>query len=327
MALIDFEIVERAPLASNGKSGAQLERVRTAAGEVLVTKLVQPREDWIMQATGDDGRVFRLWSAGVFGQLPSGLDAAVVSVDEIADGWMVVMRDVTSDLVWPARPAQRTPRPRLTRAAGQRILNAAASLHAAFMGRLVEGLCPMVDRLAFLTPSVIRGIDCNPHRSSMLLGWERFAEVARADVAAQVLELLERPGQLAAALSAHRQTLLHGDLKVANVAFEDATVVLLDWGTLTGLGPPAMDYATYLALNGAAIDAILDEQLTDIVAALAPADRSAVPLALLGGLVQLGWEKALGATADDLARRAREQAGLRWWCDRAAEALDAWSPA
>ncbi|MCA1841647.1 MAG: hypothetical protein LC792_00390, partial [Actinobacteria bacterium] len=61
---------------------------------------------------------------------------------------------------------------------------------------------------------------------------------------------------------------------------DGSTVVLLDWGTLTGMGPPAV-----------------------------------------------GWEKALGATSDDPATRARERAGLAWWWARAAEALEQWSAA
>jgi hypothetical protein len=58
-----------------------------------------------------------------------------------------------------------------------------------------------------------------------------------------------------------------------------------------------------------------------------PEDRDALPLALLGALLQLGWEKALGATSDDPATRERERAGLAWWCARAREALEEWSPA
>jgi hypothetical protein len=46
----------------------------------------------------------------------------------------------------------------------------------------------------------------------------------------------------------------------------------------------------------------------------------------LGQVVLLGWEKALGATSDDPATAARERAGLAWWCQRAAEALEHWSP-
>jgi hypothetical protein len=58
---------------------------------------------------------------------------------------------------------------------------------------------------------------------------------------------------------------------------------------------------------------------------MAGRDDPALPLTLSGGLVQLGWNKALSATVDDPASRARELAGVDWWVARAREALDRWS--
>lgn len=319
MALTGFEIVERTPLRSNGKTGASIERVRTADGRQLICKHIQPAQDWLMQATGDDGRLFRLWERGVFDCLPVGVDSAIEAVEETADGWVVLMRDVTDALVWPgAHPGARLPRD-----TSRRITRAAASLHEAYKGTAIDGLCPLVDKLAFLTPSVTRSIEVNPLQALVFTGWERFAELAPSEVSEAFLGLLERPGRVAAALNGYPQTLLHGDLKVANIAIEGETAVLLDWGTLTGMGPAACDHAWYLAVNGSAIDASLDDLLADTASVLAPDDRPALPLALLGALLQNGWEKGLGATHDDPVRRAREAEGLSWWCARAAEALEA----
>lgn len=308
------DVISRVPLVSAGVSGARLERVTRADGRVRVEKTFDPRADWIMRATGDDGRIFRLWTAGVFSRLPAGIDSAVESVAALPEGWLVVMRDVADALVPDGQL--------LTRQQGRRLLSAVAALHDAFADRRVEGLCPIVDRLSFLAPSAVRGLDHHPLRDVVLDGWDRFAELAPAEVGDAVLELLERPGQLAAALSDYPDTLLHGDLKVANVGFDGATVVLIDWGTLTGMGPAALDHAFCLALNGAAIDASLDDLLADVESVLTPDDRHALPLALLGQLVTFGWEKALGATSEDPATRARERAGMSWWCARAAEALE-----
>jgi hypothetical protein len=56
-------------------------------------------------------------------------------------------------------------------------------------------------------------------------------------------------------------------------------------------------------------------------------NEEALRLALLGGLVQLGWDKALHATGHpDAAVRARERADLDWWTARARDALERWSP-
>ena len=312
--LLGQEIVARDPLTSAGVSGARLERVTLADGRVLVEKAIDPRSDWLMRATGDDGRAFRLWRDGVFDRLPAGLDSAVEWVGERPEGWTMVMRDVTEALV----PAGRL----LSRAQSRRVTTAVSELHRAFAGVAVEGMCPLVDRLAFLTPAAVRGVSDHPLRELVLEGWSRFAELAPANVGGPVLELLDRPGRLAAALGRHPRTLLHGDLKVANLGFTASAVVLLDWGTLTTMGPAALDHAWYLAINGAAIDAGLDDLLGDVRSALGPQDREALPLALLAQLVLLGWEKALGATSDDPETAQRERAGLTWWCERAAEALE-----
>jgi hypothetical protein len=317
MSLIDEAVLDRTPMDSAGVTGARLERVRLVDGRVLVVKTIDHRTDWLMRATGDDGRIFRLWTAGVLQGLPAGIDCAVETVDERPDGWLVVMRDVASALV----PAGKL----LPREQSRCVIQAVSTLHDAFASTRVDGLCPLVDRLAFLTPASVRGVERHPLRSIVLEGWDRFTTLAPADVGSAVAKLLERPGSLAAALARYPETLLHGDLKLANIGFAGETVVLLDWGTLTGMGPRAIDHAWYLAVNSAAIDASLDEMLTDVESVLAPDDRAALPLALLGQVVLLGWEKALGATSDDPATAVRERAGLVWWCQRAAEALDRWS--
>jgi hypothetical protein len=267
----DVEVIERVPLRSVGRSGSRLERVTTADGRRLVVKSVDPGIDWIMQTTGDDGRIFRLWSAGVFRGLPVGIDPVVETVEELPRGWLVVMRDVTHTLV----PAERL----LTRRESRRVLAAAASLHEAFLGFSLEGLCPLVDRLSFLSPAAALSTTTNLLRDLIVEGWHRFLELAPQDAGPVLAGLLERPGRLAAALARYPQTLLHGDLKVANIGFDGDAVVLLDWGTLTGLGPAAVDHAWYLAVNSAAVDASLDELLSDARETLRPEDRAALPLA------------------------------------------------
>src|SRR5438445_3323932 len=99
MTLTDGEVIERVPLASVGVSGARLARLTTADGRVLVEKTIDARSDWLVQGTGDDGRLLRLWRSGLLHRLPPGVDSAIESVEEIAGGWVVVMRDVTDALI------------------------------------------------------------------------------------------------------------------------------------------------------------------------------------------------------------------------------------
>lgn len=313
-----LDVIDRQPLLSAGVTGARLERLTLRDGRILIAKSVDARADWLMRATGDDGRIFRLWRDGVLEHLPEGIDAAVEWVEPAPEGCTVMMRDVSATLP----PAGHL----VSRARMRQVLAAAARLHAQFEGDHRDGLCPIVERLGYLSPPAVRAIRDHPFRNDVLRGWERFVDLAPADVGSAVLQISERPGRLAAALAGFPETLLHGDLKVANVGFRGDDVVLLDWGTLTGMGPAALDFAWHLAVNAAAVAASPDELYADVVEALRPEDREALPLALLGQLAVLGWSKGLGATADDAATRQQEAAGLAWWCARAAEALAAWSP-
>ena len=313
--------VSRRPLQADGKSGSTLERVTLADGSELVLKHVDPRRDWIMQATHDTGRIARLWEAGVFARMPPVVDTAIVDVAPAPAGCTVVMRDVAASLLPDGA--------RVTRAQSRQLLGATAALHLAFTHRPADDLCSLVDLLGFLSPEATA-----PHRADHEVprlvpkGWERFADVVPADVAHAVLRIVGSPGALAAALGQFDAALLHGDLKLANLGLAPGRVVVIDWGPQTSWGPPAMDYAWYLAINGASIGASFDELLDDVRNAAGNAhDEDALRLALLGALVQLGWEKALGATADDDGVRRRERSGLEWWTARARDALDHWQPA
>ncbi|HEY6709931.1 MAG TPA: hypothetical protein VJB61_20340 [Actinomycetota bacterium] len=323
MTSLLVDVVRREPLAvADGRSGSLLERVVLAGGEALVVKHVRDGGDWIMRASHDHGRAAELWSSGVLARVPEVIDHAVLGAEQVAGGWVVIMRDVSAALV----PEDA----RITRADSRRVLEAAAALHADFAGGPPLELCPLADRYAFLSPATARREAGGADEVPALIGrgWERFAEVVPADVAEPVLAVLERPEALAAALSGFGSTLVQGDLKLGNLGFTTDRVVMLDWGTQTGWAPPAVEVAWYLAINWSRIDATREQVLDDFRAAEGDRhDPDALRLALLGGLVQLGWDKALHASGHpDPAIRAREAADLAWWTERARDALALWSP-
>ena len=317
------DVVSREPLAAaDGLSGSMLERVVLASGQALVVKHVRAGGDWIMRASHDQGRAAELWSSGVLARVPAAVDHTVLGVEQDGGGWAVIMRDVSAALV----PDHL----RLTRDDSRRVLAAAAALHAEFWDDPPLELCSMADRYQFLSPATTRREAGGSDEVPKLIGrgWERFGEVVPAEVAEPVLAILERPEPFAAALSRFPRTLIHGDLKLGNLGFLEDRVVLLDWGTQTGWAPPAVETAWYLAINASRIDASREQVLDDFRAAEGERhDEDALRLALLGGLVQLGWDKALHATGHpDPAIRAREAADLAWWTARAGDALDGWSP-
>jgi hypothetical protein len=317
------DVVAREPLAAaDGRSGSLLERVVLANGRTLVVKHVRDGGDWIMRASHDHGRAAELWSSGVLARVPDVIDHAVVGAERVEDGWVVIMRDVSAALI--------PDHARLSRGDSRRVLEAAAALHAGFWDDPPLELCSMADRYRFLSPATARreadGADEVPRLIGR--GWERFAEVVPADVAEPVMAVLARPEPFAAALSASGSTLLQGDLKLGNLGLTADRVVMLDWGTQTGWGPPAVEVAWYLAINWSRVDATREQVLDDFRAAEGERhDEDALRLALLGGLVQLGWDKALHASGHpDPAVRAREAADLAWWTARARDALAVWSP-
>jgi hypothetical protein len=233
-----------------------------------------------------------------------------------------VMRDVSAALL----PDDA----RLSRATSRRVLEAAAALHRAVTGGPPPALCSLADRYRFLSPDTARREAGGPDQVPRLIarGWERLPELLPAEVADAVLAIAERPEPFAAELARFPAALVHGDLKLGNLGLRDDRVVLLDWGTQTGWAPPAVEVAWYLAINHGRIDATREQVLDDFRAAEGAAhDEDALRLALLGGLVQLGWDKALHASGHpDAAVRAREAADLAWWTARARDALERWSP-
>ena len=121
---------------------------------------------------------------------------------------------------------------------------------------------------------------------------------------------------LAAAVRATPSCLLHGDPMASNMGTTAAgRTVLVDWAYM-GEGPACHELGWYLALNRANLNVSREDTVEMFRAAL---DRHGVAtsgrwdrqldLALLGNLVQFGWEKALGDHE------------LGWWCDVAREGL------
>src|SRR5450631_563590 len=75
------------------KSGARFERV-VIAGERYVLKHQDPRDDWLLRATGDPGvRYVRLWEHGLLDRLPDVVDSAVVAAAFDGTMGMILLRD------------------------------------------------------------------------------------------------------------------------------------------------------------------------------------------------------------------------------------------
>jgi hypothetical protein len=307
-------------LHRDSKSGAPFERV-VIDGQPHVVKYLHVDDDWIMRSTGDLGcRPLTVWRSGLLDRLPPCIDTAIVGVAAGLgrNGWGValLMRDVSAWLV----PEGDEPVP-LEQHLG--FLDHMARLHAAFWGwQDTVDLAPARHRYGeFATDNVsLEGARGWPDVVPRLIvdGWSRFPGVVPAEVAAPVLALVADPGPLVDALAGLPQTLLHGDWKMGNLGTgPDGRTILLDWA-MTGQGCTTTELAWYLALNAARLPQAKEAAIAAFRAALIGHgievdgwwDR-AMALALLGGLVWFGWEKALAGPGPE----------LQWWVDRAAEGL------
>jgi hypothetical protein len=314
--------VQRAPLTGHeGKSGAPLERLVLADGRRVVVKRLDPASDLVMALTGDTrGRELDLFDAGVLDRLPPGVAHALLGGWRESSGTVLVMRDLGgSVLTWADR---------LDRGRWLFVVDRVARLHRAFLdGPPAAGLTPLRAQLGLFAPDRLRphAGDANPLPRLALRGWELFTGTAAPDVASAVLALLDDLTPLVDALARRPCTLVHGDLATVNMALEGDGLVLLDWA-MPAAAPGALDVARFVAGCASVVDGGSREQLlADYREAAGEAyDAEAMRLALLGGLVWLGWNKALDAAEHpDPAVRAREAADLAWWVTRGREALEA----
>jgi Phosphotransferase enzyme family len=289
------------------KSGARFEQV-VIGGERFVLKYQDPRDDWLLRASGDPGLSYvRLWESGILDRLPPVIDHAVVAAAFDGTVGMVLLRDVGDALLQadaPFTPAQHA-----------RFIDHMAALHATFWAwRDDVGLTPLERRYLMFSPGVaaaeVAGGKAGIVPQAMVEGWQRLPDVSPA-MADAVLPLLADPRPLVAGLARLPRTLVHGDWKAANLGTHpDGRTVLLDFGEAPGEASPLADLSWYLALNAALLPEPKDGVLESYRRSLEGCGVSttawwedAVALELLGCMLQFGWEKALGGAGDELS----------WW--------------
>ena len=319
-ATLTDQIVDRRPLGSEGGSGNTLERVTLDDGRELVCKRVSPEWDWISRATNDHGRALSMWTGGLFDRFPPTIDHATVGVEGDGSGWSVFMPDVSDALV----PGDR----RLDRASVQRVLATMADLHLTFWGESFPELCGLEDRYLLLSPQTARREQDNWVGQTISRCWEVFSELVPRDIASAILTVADRPALLAEQLAKCDQTLIHGDLRLSNLGLTDDRVVVIDWGERTGTAPPAVELASFLAFDARRMDVSRDDVIADFRALYGDRfDETALQLALIGGMVQLGCHFVLDLVlVGGDAERASAISELAWWTTKVSAAFETWSP-
>jgi thiamine kinase-like enzyme len=323
MKALRDRIVRRDPFdTGEGKSGSALERVTLDDGRELVLKHEAPDDLVARVVPGGADRIGVLWDSGVLAHAATAVDHCIVNVERDGSEWLVFMRDVSHTLLPETVD--------ISRAQHERIVQAIAHLHGAFRDEPLPELCPLATPFRMLAPATVAPlVDLGDFLPPLVArGWDLWPDAVPDDVADAVLAVHDRADDLAARLSQHESTLCHGDLRLANLGVTADGVVLIDWGALTAVAPPALDWAVYLSTDIQRIDANHDEFLDDVrVAEAERHDPEALSLALLGVLALMGWNKALDLLdTDDEELRARQRADLDWWVAEARVALEIWSP-
>lgn len=312
--------VERVPLSGHvGKSGATLERVRMADGASYVVKRVTVESDLLHAVLGGGpAREYLLWREGALDRLPPGVAHAVVDAWCEGDATVIVMRDLDGRVLgWEDRlSADQT----------RWVVGRTAALHRAFLEDPPCAVAPLEMVLDQFAPHRIGSfVDSgNPLPGLVQRGWTIFADLVPVDVADPVLGILADVRPYAVALlAAGPSTLVHGDLATVNMAFDGDDLVLLDWA-MPVVAPGPLDLARFIAGCSSVVGLTREETVTAYRDAAGPAyDETAMRLALLFGLVWLGWNKALDAAEHpDPATRAREREDLDWWVAQARTTLE-----
>jgi hypothetical protein len=323
------------PFPNDGWSGAAMTQLRHGS-QRFVLKRDSVAQDWIAQATADGPVLREAWFAAHGPALPSGIRAPYLGVGHDEATFGILMPDLTGVLFeWDAPIAEEQL---------ERVLGGLADLHSgAWDARELDGApwCPLRERITLICRSSLErpGPARDAVADRLVPGWDAWDRLASTTARDVVASLAADPQPLLAALGGQPSTLIHGDLKLANVGIEsDGSIVLVDW-QMVMLAPIAVELGWFLVSNVASLPLPPDEvirryrsKLGYAFADLADGDGSVghlafdeygVDAAILVGLLLRGWRKGLDAEAGiTLASGVSAADDLAWWCERAVEAAD-----
>jgi Ecdysteroid kinase-like family len=349
--------VPEQPFPTDGWSGSTFSALERD-GEHFILKRVSAERDWIVRATLDH-HIREAWLASSSLLAEDWMPGATGPVrlpylDAAADdgGAAILMPDISAELAAWERLGQETV---LGPEATDRLLDRIAYLHSVpwsevLAARMVAAgsgpppWCPIPQRLALLTRRSAAGYaaEGNPVAEVFLHAWDRFER--HATPAAR--DLLERLGDdvtpLVAALARLPSVGLHGDIKVANVAYlDEGNAAFIDW-QMTLEAPVALELGWFIVTNSAELPFTPEETLRryhEAVSRHASRGAAGTPrldldglvgdwdlqcdLAAITGLLLRGWRK--GRDTDEgvvLGSGVAASDDLAWWCARAVEAAD-----
>jgi phosphotransferase family enzyme len=345
LAASDLDGLPQEPFPHDGWSGSALSLI-DRGDRRFVLKRTSAALDWIVRATRDNDLREAWFASALASTGPDGawirMTSPYLGAAAVGDGAAILMPDLSDELIAWDRPSLD---PGVPESLLVSVLTTAARLH--FMGRGVPAQgsvpwCPLPERILLLTRPAAEGYRAggNPVGERFIAGWDAFDRLAPAAARGLVQRLADDPQPLVAALGQLPSTMLHGDLKLSNVASMPDGIAFIDWQMAT-FAPVAVELGWLLVSNvaqlpeapeaileryrsiieGIARDSGLDPGLdSGLESALGDWDAQ-VDLAILVGLLLRGWRKGLDAEAGRVLPTGVAAADdLAWWSDRALEA-------
>lgn len=220
------------------------------ATPAAVLKIVRWSRDWHAIATEDTlGREVAIWECGVLDRLPPAMGHAVRGAARFADGAALLMDDLTRHLL----PDEVRVGPERQRG----VLRAMAAMHATFwedppIGDLGTAICPLERLLTRISGTMLTSLGGVLPDIELVAtfpeGWDLLAGVVDPGVARDLRALADDPTPIMAALDGYPITLLHGDLRSANVAWDGSRAIAIDWQPT--VAPPAYDLVYFVTGSG-----------------------------------------------------------------------------
>lgn len=332
-----FTATRLAPFQGMGwsASGSTFLAVHTTNGKAengprYIVKRVSREWDWLMHATGDRcGRTTALWQYGIFDRLPDEVGHAVVACAEDGTGRAILMRDMEETLLPGGEP--------ISKEKNKLILDGMAALHAAFWEDPILhdptlNLCALEQVLNWGLPErarQIRKVCSHEVLDRIIEGWNFVPEYVGADSMKLLRSLIRNPNPLYTALARFPKTLVHNDLRLANLGIvygESPRLLLLDW-MFAAVTVPARDLARYLFASPRELFIPVETSIHFYKQRLAQrlGDRfdeswwqPQLELSLLANFLQEAGLKARCARySENEQKRVREQGFLTWFSEHA----------
>ena len=285
--------VAEEPFPNDGWSGASMTLLRRGRDR-FVLKRDSLARDWIARATADGPSLREAWFAAHGPALPSPIRAPYLGVGLEADEFGILMPDLTGILFdWDAP---------ISVDALERVLEGLAALHSypwiVSDASDSDHWCPIRERITLICRASLErpGPARDAVGDRILPGWDAFDRLAPPEARDLVNWLGSDPAPLVDALASLPSTLLHGDLKLANVGIDpDGTIDLVDW-QMVSVAPVAVELGWFLVSNVAALPLEPAEVLDRYWRSRGLDGTRQNDIAILVGLLLRGWRK--GADAD-----------------------------